>query len=72
MQQSANPKSCLVEFKGICGENMLIDVLAIEFAYPIQMLGQEVVYIGMKTGKKLFVNSTMENFSLTVKQYKDE
>lgn len=67
--QYVDNRPYLITFKGICGENMMIDVSAIEFAYPVKMLGQEVVQIGMKTGKKLFVNSTIKEFSLMVEQH---
>ena len=54
------------EFKGICGEKILIDDNSVEFAYPTKVLEQEVVYVGMKTGKKLFIDMKFKDFQYIV------
>lgn len=53
----------LVTAVGICGETLFFDPTSIEFAYEITMLGKQVMYLGMKTGKKLFLDMNKEDFS---------
>lgn len=48
--------------KGACGSPMLVDRDYVSFAYPVKMAGHELLYIGMKDGKKLYADCTLKDF----------
>jgi len=49
-----------VVIKGACGKSMLIDRDFVSFAYPVEMVGHELLYIGLKDGKKLYADCTLK------------
>ena len=59
----------ILKIKGICGETLFFNPELLEFAYEINMLNTKVMYVGMKSGKKLFLNIDKANFMNLIKPF---
>lgn len=59
----------LHKFKGICGEDIFIDPDQIEFAYPVKFKDYEVMYLGLISGKKIFIDITKDKFESIFKDF---
>ena len=52
----------ILKVKGICGEALFFNPELLEFAYEITMLNKKVMYVGMKSGKKFFIDMDKKDF----------
>lgn len=59
----------LLTVKGICGETLFFNPELVEFAYEVQMLDTKVMYVGMKSGKKIFINIRKDDFEKLIKSF---
>lgn len=59
----------ILQVDGICGETLFFNPDLLEFAYEITMLNTKVMYIGMKSGKKLFLNINKNDFTKLIKPF---
>lgn len=59
----------ILTVKGICGETLFFNPELVEFAYEVQMLDTKVMYVGMKSGKKIFINIRKDDFSKLIEPY---
>lgn len=50
------------EVIGSCGNSIILDTDCIEFAYEIKMFDKNIVYCGLKSGKKLFIDMNISDF----------
>lgn len=53
-------------YQGACGEPIYIKPDSIVFAYPVEIKGNKLVYVGLVDGKKLFVDMKFNDF---IKKY---
>lgn len=59
----------LLTVKGICGETLFFNPELVEFAYEVQVLNTKVMYVGMKSGKKFFLDIGKEDFEDLIKPF---
>lgn len=55
-------------YKGACGEPVYIKPDSINFAYPVQIKNDKLIYVGLVGGKKLFLDMDFNEF---ITQYQD-
>ena len=55
-------KIMILKVNGICGETLFFNPELLEFAYEITMLNKKVMYVGMKSGKKFFIDIVYLDF----------
>lgn len=60
----------ILTVKGICGETLFFNPELVEFAYEVTMLDTKVMYVGMKSGKKIFINIKKDEFSKLIEPFK--
>lgn len=60
----------ILTVKGICGETLFFNPESIEFAYEVTMLDTKVMYVGMKSGKKIFINIRKDDFDKLIEPFK--
>lgn len=60
----------MIKLLGVCGNYMLIDPNSIEYAYPTVTFEGTSLNIGLKSGKKLFAQTTFEEFQRILEKNK--
>ncbi len=60
----------ILTVKGICGETLFFNPELLEFAYEVSILNTKVMYVGMKSGKKFFLDIKKDEFSKLIEPVK--
>ncbi len=60
----------ILTVKGICGETLFFNPELLEFAYEVSMLNTKAMYVGMKSGKKFYLNIKKDDFEKLIEPFK--
>lgn len=61
----------LVKFKGVCGNDVIIDTNSIEIAYGIKFLDKDCTYVRLKSGKTIILADEMKMFIKSLEMSND-